>query len=195
MSLQNTAVLPHVHGISLFSIVPYILWYMPAQSALYLIAASSSSKVNTNGVLCPDQWSPLPECVDTWICRTTLGAQMLPSLSQNRHVLATVFNLYPLLVPNLFSSLMTQLPSMTWLNLLTQTTLQQMKLGNMVAAKGAFHYLPYSWSKTSICFCPSNLPPLLLNPLEDQAVYHRRWVCWIWLSVAGKLIPQCKWSP
>ena len=152
---------------------------MPAQSALYPIPASSSSKVNTNGILCPDQWSPLPGFVDTWIHRTTLGAEMLQSLPQNRHTLATVLNLHPLLLPNLLLSLMTQLPSTTWLNLLTQTTLQQTKLGNMVAAKGAF----------------PQIPPSLLNPLEDQAVYHRRWVCWIWFSVAGKLITQCKWSP
>ena len=76
--------------------------------------------------------------MDTWIHRTTLGAQMLPSLLQNRHTLATVLNLHPLLLPNLLLSLMAQLLSTTLLNLLTQTTLQQMKLGNMVAAKGAF---------------------------------------------------------
>ena len=111
---------------------------MPAQSALYSIATSSSSKVNTHGILCPDQWSPLHGFVDTWIHRTTLGAQMLPSLPQNRHTLATVLNLHPLLLPNLLLSLMTQLPSTTWLNLLTQTTMQQMKLGNMMAAKGTF---------------------------------------------------------
>ena len=59
---------------------------------------------------------------------------MLPSLPQNRHTLAIVLNLHPLLLPNLLLSLMTLMS----LNLLTQTTLLQTKLGNMVAAKRAF---------------------------------------------------------
>ena len=47
-------------------------------------------------------------CLDSWIHRTTLGAQMLQSLPQNRHTLATVLNLHPLLLPNLLLSLMTR---------------------------------------------------------------------------------------
>ena len=134
MSLQNTAVLRHM-------VFPYLalclIYYTICLLSRHFIRSLQVQAVKLTQM----EYSALTNevlCLDSWIHRTTLRAEMLQSLPQNRHTLATVLNLHPLLLPNLLLSLMTQLPSTTWLNLLTQTTLQQTKLGNMVAAKGAF---------------------------------------------------------
>ena len=155
-------------GVSLFSTVPYILCSLPSQSALSSIAArfKQQSYNNTDGILCPDQWSPplaqnnlhitgsreqlfehlgtTQVDMDSPHCKWSSDAS---EHRQNRRVLARV--VHPLLLPNLLLSLTTHLPTTTQPNLLTQTSLRP-TLGNMVAVTGAFLwsseiFLLYLW--------------------------------------------------
>ena len=137
MSLQNTAVLPH-------TVFPYLALSL-IYYAICLLSQHFIRSLQVQAVkLIHMEYSALTNevlCMDLWIHGFTAPHSELRCFRaslKNRHTLATVLNLHRLLLPNLLLSLMTQLPSTTWLNLLTQTTLQQMKLGNMVAAKGAF---------------------------------------------------------
>ena len=138
-------------GVSLFSTVPYILCSLPSQSALSSIGASfkQQSYNNTNGILCPDQWSPPLAQNNLFERLGTIHVDMdsphwtwssdASEHHQNRRVLARV--VHPLLLPNMLLSLTTHLPTTTQPNLLTQTSLRP-TLRNMVAATGAFVQMP-----------------------------------------------------